>query len=168
MAHRFIVTGGTIDKIHDPLNAEGKLIFGADSRIPEMIARTGFYGAYEVQELMLKDSLEMTDDDRAQIDEACDQAEEPQIVITHGTDAMPETARYLDANNRLARKVIVLTGAMKPYDVKNSDALANLGSAITASHLLESGVYVAMNGLVFPARAVGKDPRVGRFYGQNL
>ena len=99
---------------------------------------------------MMIDSLDMTAGDRARIVEECQAAEERQIVITHGTDTMVETAKALAAAFPSGgTKTIVLTGAMIPYAFGSSDGLFNLGSAISFVQVLPAGVYVAMNGRYF-------------------
>ena len=111
---------------------------------------------------MMIDSLEMTDDDRAMIVQNCRMAEEDRIVVTHGTDTMPETAKALGAA-RIEGKTIVLTGAMIPYAFGSSDGLFNLGSALSFVQTLPPGVYVAMNGMVFSWDNVKKVRQLGIF-----
>ncbi len=113
----------------------------------------------EVPELM--DSLDMTDVHRQNILQSCRQAPEKAIVIIHGTDTMRETGEVLGA--AALDKVIVLTGAMIPYEIANSDALFNLGFAAAAAQLLAPGVYVAMNGQVFAWDNVQKNRSAGVF-----
>ena len=100
-----------------------------------------------MQTVCMKDSLEMTDIEREKIFVACKESSEQQIVITHGTDTMPETAKYLGA--RIHDKAIVLLGAITPYNQPSSDSMFNLGSALTAVGILPVGVYIAMNGRIF-------------------
>ncbi len=164
----FLVTGGTIDKM--PVYLPDQKTFDNDSKIfdqthlPEMLAKVHFLGSYSVKTLFMIDSLDMTDEHREQISSAIDDSDESQIVLTHGTDTMPETARFLERNERLAAKTIVLTGAMLPYSVgEASDALFNLGNAIAYAQTLPTGVYVAMNGQAFEAGNVRKDLEAGVF-----
>jgi L-asparaginase len=110
---------------------------------------------------MMVDSLMMTDDDRALISKKCLKAKEKNIVITHGTDTMEHTARYLAA--RVSGKTIVLTGAMVPYKFGSSDGLFNLGSAIAYAEVLPHGIYVAMNGRYFAWDNVRKNKKAGHF-----
>jgi len=139
-------------------------VFG-ETHVPEMLEKAHFLGAYSVNSLFMIDSLDMTDEHRAKVSEAAlEDPFENKIVITHGTDTMPETAKYLKSNARLAAKTIVLTGAMLPYSVgEESDALFNLGNAIAYAQSLPSGVYVAMNGQAFEADNVRKDVKAGVF-----
>lgn len=157
---RIIITGGTIDKVHDT-RTEG-LSFAPDgsTHIPEML-RIGRCHFPVVQLLMLKDSLYFDDADRAAIAKAVADAPEEAVVITHGTGTMGETARFL-ATQR-AGKTVVLTGAMRPFSLYASDGEFNLGGAVVAAQLLEPGIWGVMNGRVFPADQLRKDVEQGRF-----
>jgi L-asparaginase/archaeal Glu-tRNAGln amidotransferase subunit D len=158
MSIRVLITGGTFDKEYDELS--GNLCF-RDTHLPQLLALGRFPLECGLTTLMLKDSLDMNDEDRALIARACREAEEPHIVITHGTDTMTNTAEVLA--KEVTGKTIVLTGAMIPFAFGASDALFNLGSALTAVQLLPKGVYVAMNGQVFPWNQVRKNRELGKF-----
>jgi L-asparaginase len=110
---------------------------------------------------MMIDSLEMTDEDRELIVHQCVQCEEDQIIITHGTDTMAQTAKVLAQNVR--NKTIILTGAMIPIKFGSSDGLFNLGSALAFVQALPQGVYVAMNGRYFMWNNVRKNRQTGFF-----
>lgn len=157
---RIIVTGGTIDKVHDP-RTEG-LGFAPDgsTHIPEIL-RIGRCHYPIVQLLMLKDSLYFEDADRNSIAGAVTAAAEKAIVITHGTGTMGETARFL--MDRAPEKTVVLTGAMRPFSLYASDGEFNLGGAVVAAQILGPGVWGVMNGRVFPAEHLNKDAEQGRF-----
>jgi L-asparaginase len=155
---RVLVTGGTFDKEYDEIN--GRLFF-KDSHLVEMLALGRSRLDADIRTLMMIDSLEMTDADRAIIAEQCLAAPGDRIVVTHGTDTMAETARYLEA--RVTEKTVVLTGAMIPYKFGSSDGLFNLGSALAFAQVLPHGVYVAMNGLYFSAGRVQKNRKTGFF-----
>lgn len=157
-----LVTGGTFDKGYDPL--AGILTFGA-IRVPEILAGARLVPAPRVRTVMLKDSLEMTDADRRKILAACVSAKEKHLVITHGTDTMALTARFLATHGgmRLAGKTIVLTGAMVPFAVQGSDAAFNLGAAVAFARALPTGVHVAMNGRALAWDKVEKDRKRGVF-----
>lgn len=159
MAIRIFVTGGTFDKEYDELR--GRLYF-KDTHVPEMIRLGRCRLDVAIQTLMMIDSLEMTPDDRARIVEDCRSCDERQIVITHGTDTMVETARAL-AEALRGDKTIVLTGAMVPYAFGSSDGLFNLGSALSFAQALPQGVYVAMNGRCFRWDNVRKNRQTGAF-----
>ncbi len=155
---RILVTGGTFDKEYNELT--GTLFFH-DTHIPEMLRLGRCLLDAEVRTLMMIDSLEMTEDDRRLIAEHCRAARESRIVITHGTDTMTETAAYL--GREIRDKTIVLTGAMVPYKFGSSDGLFNLGSALAFVQTLPAGVYIAMNGRVFPWDRVRKNRTQGIF-----
>ena len=159
-AVHIITTGGTIDKVYfDALSAfeVGETAVGA------MLREANVTLPVSVEPLLRKDSLDLSDDDRAAIREAVERAESRAILITHGTDTMPETARYLQAHAALGQKVVVLTGAMQPAAMRASDASFNLGAAVTALNLLEPGVYISMSARIFPALDVKKDCSRGIF-----
>lgn len=158
MSIRIIVTGGTFDKEYNMIN--GTLHFD-ETHLPEILKLGRCTVDYTLRTLMMLDSLEMKDDDRAVILNNAQKCDEDQIIITHGTDTMTETAQYL-ANGKL-NKTIVLTGAMIPYKFGASDALFNLGSALAYAQTLPTGVYVAMNGQCYQWDEVRKNKETGFF-----
>lgn len=113
------------------------------------------------QVLMLKDSLYMTDQDREEILKRCLECKEDKIIITHGTDTMVKTAELLGKN--IKDKTIVLLGSMVPYNREKSDALFNLGGAVTAVETLPRGVYLSMNGRILTWDNVRKNKELGVF-----
>jgi L-asparaginase len=115
----------------------------------------------DIRTLMMIDSLEMTDADRKIILDNCLKCKEENIVITHGTDTMEETARVLGEAG--IQKTVVLTGAMVPFKFGSSDGLFNLGSALAFAQSLRPGVYVAMNGRCFQWDRVRKNKNTGQF-----
>jgi len=114
-----------------------------------------------VRTLMMIDSLDMTDEDRVMIADHCNKSKEKKIIITHGTDTMADTAKFLAS--RIKDKTVVLTGAMIPYKFGSSDGLFNLGSAMAFVQSLQPGVYVAMNGKCFNWDNVRKNKKTGEF-----
>ena len=158
---RILVTGGTFDKEYNELNGQ---LFFRNTHLPEMLRLGRCHVAVCVQTLMMIDSLDMTDANRAHIVDQCRRAPETAIVVTHGTDTMIETARALaDQFPTGGDKTIVLTGAMVPYAFGSSDGLFNLGSAISFVQVLPAGVYVAMNGRAFHWDSVTKNRETGVF-----
>jgi len=153
------VTGGTFDKEYNELT--GALAF-KQTHLPEMLRLGRSRVEVSITTLMMIDSLEMTDADRARIVDACAQAAESRILITHGTDTMVDTAKALAAAPD-RRKTIVLTGAMVPYAFGSSDGLFNLGSALSFVQALPPGVYIAMNGRCFAWNRVRKNRETGVF-----
>jgi L-asparaginase len=155
---RVIVTGGTFDKHYDEIR--GELTF-RESHVPEILKRARVKVPVAVEPNQLIDSLQMQDENRRAVLDSCSRAEEDRIVITHGTDTMTTTAALLGA--AALKKTIVLTGAMIPYQIQDSDALFNFGAAFAAVQLLPPGVYIAMNGKVFSWEQVRKNREVGVF-----
>jgi L-asparaginase len=158
MSIRIIVTGGTFDKRYDEI--EGTLTFH-ETHLPGILRQVRVTTTVAVETNQLIDSLHMTTKDRLRILEACRLAPESQLIVTHGTDTMVETARILGEVD--LQKTIVLTGAMIPYTVFGSDSLFNLGSSFAAVQMLPPGVYIVMNGRVFDWNNVQKDRRKGVF-----
>lgn len=158
MKIRIIVTGGTFDKEYNELNGE---LFFKKTHIKDMLKLGRCKLDLVIEELMMKDSLLMTDEDREKILIAVNYAQEKRIVITHGTDKMVETARILAQVG--IRKTIVLTGAMIPYSFGSSDGMFNLGSALAFAQSLPPGVYVVMNGKCFHWHNVKKKKESGYF-----
>lgn len=146
MKIKVFTAGGTIDKVYSEVKGTLNFSFGkqAIKEISEEKVKLGF--EYDVERLLAKDSLEMTDEDRELIKKACIGAAADKILITHGTDTMIDTAGILSA---IPNKVIVLTGASQPYRFRESDAEFNIGVAIGALNVLSQGVYIAMNGRVY-------------------
>jgi L-asparaginase len=156
---KILITGGTIDDLEYelPENAPKK----HKSIVPELLKQAKVTLEYNVEELFQKDSRDINNTDREIIHQKCRESEEKQIVITHGTMTMPETAKYL--GKKKIAKTIVLLGAMIPANKKNSDALFNIGVALSAVQLLSNGVYITMNGRIFPWDNVSKNMDKGVF-----
>jgi len=155
-----IITGGTLDKQYQASTGE---LFFPNTHLPVILQEANSTLAIESSVLMQKDSLEMTDEDRALIGQACIDSPHQAIVITHGTDTMVETALALQQQADLTHKTVILTGAMRPFMLGNSDASFNLGAALMAAQLVDSGVYIVMNGQIFSANSVQKDRLLGQF-----
>ena len=153
-----VITGGTFDKEYNEL--DGSLFF-KDTHIGEMLALGRCHVPVRIRQMMMKDSLLMTDRDRERIAHVCRTSPEDRIVITHGTDTMVRTAEFLAGC--VKDRTIVLTGAMIPYKFGSSDGLFNLGSALAFAQILPHGIYVAMNGRYFPWNAVFKNRKTGFF-----
>lgn len=158
MAIRIFVTGGTFDKEYDEL--KGVLYF-KDTHVHEILQLGRAKIEVQVSTLMMIDSLEMNQEHRIKIIEACKEIPENQIIITHGTDTLEVTAQELGLAN--IGKTIVLTGAMIPYKFGSSDGLFNLGCALGFVQALPHGVYVAMQGRYFHWDNVTKNKKEGVF-----
>jgi L-asparaginase len=155
---RIFITGGTFDKEYDELRG---VLYFKDTHIEELLQLGRCRLPLKIKTLMMIDSLEMTEKDRNFIVQSCREAQEEQIVITHGTDTMELTAREL-GKARLP-KTIVLTGAMIPYKFGSSDGLFNIGCALAFAQSLPHGVYIAMQGRYFPWNNVRKNRAGGYF-----
>ena len=158
MKIRLFITGGTIDKVYNQSN--GELEFD-QTHFPEILSRARVEVDLLIEELLLIDSLDMVDADRELILEKCAKCDERLILITHGTDTMCKTATLLGESS--IDKTIVLFGSMVPYAVSDSDAFFNFGCALGSLQLLETGVYIAMNGRVLPWNDVEKNRSLGIF-----
>ncbi len=143
-----LTTGGTIDKLYFDALSEFQV---GDSVVDRIFKTARVSLPFRVVELMRKDSLELTDEDREAIRGTAEEAEETRIVITHGTDTMTDTARALAG---IAGKTIVLVGALAPARFAESDATFNLGMALATAQVAAPGVWIAMNGTVFPGDQV--------------
>lgn len=174
---RVLACGGTFEKRYNPIS--GQLEF-VESQLPDIVARARITLPIVVETVMLIDSLDMQAADRERVLAACRAAPEASLVIVHGTDTMPDTARVLgphfgahfaerdgvtpsSGGTHDASKTIVLTGAMVPYAITRSDALFNLGFACACAQTLAPGVWIAMNGRIFAWDAVRKNREEGVF-----
>lgn len=155
---KIFVTGGTFDKHYDEIH--GKLSF-SKTHVRQVLKTGRCRLDIDIQTLLLKDSLDFTDEDRNAVADACEAAKEKRIVVTHGTDTMSETAECVA--KKVRNKTVVLTGAMIPFAFGSSDGLFNLGSALAFVQTLPPGVYLAMNGRVFEAGRIKKDRKAGVF-----
>jgi len=158
-----LTTGGTLEKVYSEQtgavqNLESKIDrYLRALRLPDLEVR-----AYQ---LMNKDSLEMTDDDRRQVLEAVrERLREPApIIITHGTDTMVETGMVLKNNLTELAVPIIFTGAMTPLGFEGGDGQQNLTESLLAARILPPGVYVVMHNQVFPVEHARKDRQKARF-----
>jgi L-asparaginase len=146
-----ITTGGTIDKVYFDAQSDYEV---GESVIGRLLAQAHVRQPHEIVNLLRKDSLEMTDADRALIRSQVLAHPHDRVVITHGTDTMVETALVLAG---IPDRTIVLTGSLAPARFAESDAVFNVGMAFGAVQSLPHGTYVAMNGQVFEAGRVRKD-----------
>lgn len=157
MKLKIFTTGGTIDKIYFDDLSDYEV---GDPQIVEILKEARVTFEFEVEEIVRKDSLHITHEDRVALHDRILADSNRLVLITHGTDTMVETASYL---SDIPDKVIVFTGALTPARFKKSDAAFNAGCAIGALQSLPPGVYIAMSGCVFPAGKVRKNREAGRF-----
>ncbi len=158
-----ISTGGTIEKTYDELTGVLANRFSVLDVMLDMLVLAGVQ--LNRISLMNKDSMEMTTADHEQIaDAAVHQCESHDgVVIVHGTDRLAQTGNVLYQRVREPKVPIVLTGAMRPYVMRTTDALQNLTEALLAVQLLQPGVYVAMHNRVLQFPGVSKDREAGTF-----
>ena len=157
MKIKVFTTGGTIDKIYFDVKSEFQV---GEPQIGQLLHEANISFAYEVEPVLRKDSLDLTDGDRRLIVDKISSDLNQRILVTHGTDTMIETARMLVM---VRGKTIVLTGSMQPARLRISDAVFNIGYAIAAVQLLPPGVYIAINGRVFDPHKTRKNVRLNQF-----
>lgn len=155
----FIQTGGTIDKDY-PKTTNGYAFEISEPAVKRILQRVSPNFDFEIVSVLKKDSLDITEADRIKIYEACHETKDDKLIITHGTDTMIETAKKLSG---IKNKIIILTGAMRPEKFSDSDAPFNLGAAIGAANVLKNGVYIAMNGRIYPWNSVRRNSETGQF-----
>jgi len=152
-----ITTGGTIDKIYYDAKSDYKI---GEPEIGRILGDMEVAFRWQVQPLLRKDSLELTEDDRELVRKAIEAADARHFLITHGTDTMVETALALGHQDQ---RVIVLTGALNPARFIGSDAVFNIGCAVGAVQTLDPGVWIVMNGRVWDPHKVRKNREANRF-----
>lgn len=159
-AHQMVevlTTGGTIDKVYFDALSEFQI---GNPQVGRVLQQAGVAGEYTITPLLRKDSLELSDADRAALRHAVAQSPAARLIITHGTDTMVESARALAG---IAGKTVVLVGAMQPAGLRVSDAEFNIGFAWACVQTLPAGVYIAMNGQVFDPAHARKNRAAHRF-----
>lgn len=152
-----VTTGGTIDKVYFDARSHYEV---GESVVDDVLRQARVRHPWTLLPVLRKDSLELDDADRAAIRAAIEAQPAHRVVVTHGTDTMTATARVLAD---LPGRTIVLTGSLAPARFAETDAIFNVGMAFAAAQTLPEGVYIAMNGQVFPAAAVRKDPQRNEF-----
>jgi L-asparaginase len=155
----FIQTGGTIDKDY-PKTTGGYAFEISEPAVKRILEKLNPSFEYEIISLCKKDSQDITEEDREKIYKTCKELENDKIIITHGTDTLIETAEQL---KDVKDKVIIFTGSFKPEKFADSDAPINVGVAIGAVNILKDGIYIAMNGRIYPWDKVKRDSKTGKF-----
>ena len=162
MKIKIYTTGGTIDKVYFDQKSEYQV---GDPQAKGVLERANVVLDYELESIIKKDSLDFTDKDRELIRKKVESTSLERIVITHGTDAMIDTAKVL---KNISHKTIVMTGSMYPAQFRDSDAVFNLGCAVTAAQILVPGVYIVMNGRIFKPDNVRKNVELNRFEEKSI
>jgi len=161
MKIKIYTTGGTIDKVYFDQKSEYQI---GDPQASGVLERANVVLDYEVESILRKDSLDFTDEDRELIKKKVESTPLERVVITHGTDTMIDTAKVF---KNITDKTIVMTGSMYPAQFRDSDAVFNIGCAVTAAQILEPGVYIAMNGCIFKPDDARKNVELNRFEENN-
>ena len=156
-----LTTGGTFDKIYFDANSEYSI---GEPCISSILDEGNVTSEFRIKSILKKDSLDINQKERELIKRSVIECEEEKIIITHGTDTMVETAKFLE---EIKDKTIVLTGSMQPARFKKTDAIFNSGFAFAAALSLENGIYIAMNGRIFNSSNVRKNIDLGRFEGKD-
>jgi L-asparaginase len=154
---RAITTGGTIDKVYFDATSSYEI---GEPTVGELLREANVTFEFVVESVLRKDSLEINEADRALVRERVIASPERLILITHGTDTMTTTAEALAG---IPDKVVVFTGSMLPARFRQNDALFNVGCAVGGLQVLDPGIYIAMNGQLFPAGKVHKNREQKRF-----
>lgn len=154
-------TGGTFNKIYDEIS--GELVVDTTNRaIWQIVEACRGNHRFVVEGLLFKDSLLMDDNDRELIAKTIKQSSASLVIVVHGTDTMDKTAKCVEA--LVEGKVVVFTGAMKPFSIDPVEATANFALALGFLNLApRPGVYIAMHGLVQPHQEIFKDRKAGAF-----
>ncbi len=149
--------GGTIDKIYFDQLSEYQV---GKPGVTEILDDLPVAFDYTIESLLRKDSLDMTDADRALVRDRVRQADADKILVTHGTDTMIETARCIEPSDS---QCVVFTGALSPAGFRTSDAEFNVGMAVGVLAALRGGVHLVMNGCLFDPWKSRKNRALGRF-----
>jgi L-asparaginase len=157
-------TGGTIEKTYD--ESDGSLENKASTIMQKLTTHIRMpYNDLEVEVIMAKDSLHMNEDDRKVIcttikDRSA--AGDP-IVVLHGTDTMENTAVYCHEHAPNPPVPVIFTGAMRPLEFANTDAMQNVSESLLAANIVDPGYYIVFHNRIFTVPNVSKDHKHGTF-----
>jgi L-asparaginase len=155
-----INTGGTFNKQYNKL--DGSLYISKDNTIIDKILSSYMHLKYHIQGIIYKDSLDIDDNDRRLIVQTILDTQEKDILIIHGTDTMNKTALFIDKN--IKNKNIIITGAMKPYEIDKIEANINIAMSISFLQTnIKDGIYICMSGLIKPFKQIIKNKKLGIF-----
>lgn len=157
MKIKIFCTGGTFDKVYYDALSDYHI---GEPQVEWILQHAMVNFDYEIESILKKDSLDITDQDRTHIVNQVAAEPSQYIVITHGTDTMVETGLALKS---IENKTVILVGAMQPARFRDSDALYNIGYATAAVTLAAQGIYITMNGQLFSVDEVQKNRAQGRF-----
>ena len=152
----FITCGGTIDKDYATSKWSYDFMIG-EPKVQDILDKLRLNMQIDIVSILAKDSLDMNDEDRKIVLNAVKNSPSENIIITHGTDTMIDTAKVLQS---IPFKRIILVGSSLPYIFRNSDADFNIwfavGSVNTLSDIWKTWVYISMNGMLFDSTKVEK------------
>ena len=157
-------TGGTFNKLYNPIN--GELFVSKDNNAVESILKNSKIKNYEIEGILYKDSLDITQEDRKFLKNKILKSNYKKIIIIHGTDTMDKTAEYLD--EYIKNKTIIITGAMIPFSIDTIEATSNFMMAFGSllSHN-KKNIYIAMHGNVSKHTKIAKNKSLGIFQCQK-
>ena len=158
-----LTTGGTIDKTYDEYAGS---LHNVRTNLDEILRALKLPDLFIRHiPVMHKDSLDLTDEDRDTIERSVRQAipTSDAVIVVHGTDSLSRTGDFLHGRIEDPTVPIILTGAMRPYEFRASDALQNVTEALMAARLLAPGVYTVIHNRVLEFPGVVKDRKAGEF-----
>jgi len=156
-----INTGGTFNKRYNPLN--GELEVPNDYKAVSDILKKSLFINQKIKliQIISKDSLEFTKDDRKLLLKTIKNSKSKKIIVIHGTDTMHKSAKFI--SKFIKDKIVIFTGAMKPYEINPIEATSNLMLAIGFSQNAKEGIYISMHGIVKKYDKIKKDYKKGVF-----
>ena len=153
-------TGGTFNKRYNPI--KGQLEVPSDNIALDKIVKSCFNVEFEIKNIVSKDSLDFTQEDRETILKEIQNSTSDKIIIIHGTDTVDLTAKFIE--DKIENKIIVFTGAMVPMSIDEVEATMNFSQAIGFLNApIENGIYLSMHGSVIEHSKLKKDRSVGQF-----
>jgi L-asparaginase len=157
-------TGGTFNKRYNPI--KGQLEVPSDNIALDKIVKSCFNVEFEIKNIVSKDSLDFTQEDRETILKEIQNSTSDKIIIIHGTDTVDLTAKFIE--DKIENKIIVFTGAMVPMSIDEVEATMNFSQAIGFLNApIENGIYLSMHGSVIEHSKLVKDRSVGQFLVTN-
>ena len=157
-------TGGTFNKRYNPIL--GQLEVPKDNIALDKIIKSCFNIEFDIRNIVSKDSLDFTQEDRETILENIINSENDKIIIIHGTDTVDLTSKFIE--DKIEGKKIVFTGAMVPMSIDEVEATMNFSQAIGFLNAsIRNGIYLSMHGSVIEHSKLVKDRSVGQFLVTN-
>ncbi len=161
MLVHFIMMGGTIDSRWNKRTDAVEV--NEESAIPEYFNDYNLLDDTMFTQVCMKDSRDITDEDRKRLLETVEESPSNNLIITHGRYTMPDTARFLKENLKREDQTIIITAAVTPLIAFDfSDAPFNLGYSFAKSQHLPPGIYITLEGRCFTLEQVNKFIEEGR------